>query len=142
MPMDISWYIPKKVISMRSYGDITLDDAIAANARVIELLDSSEEQFVHSIVDQSEMGEFPISMRKSAEIMTSMKHPRVGWTVVYNPNSNKIADFIGSMVAQIGRIRYRKVSTKEEALDFICERFPQLREQFEAADAQMHAEES
>ena len=125
MPIDISWYVPQRVISMRSYGDITIDDTIAANHQLITLFDSGI-PLIHTLVDQTELKHFPISLNDLLDSLSVLAHPELGWTVVYG-KPNKLADFIGGMIARMARVRYRKFNSKMAAINFLVDQDSSLR---------------
>ena len=124
MPIDVNWYVPDRVIMMRSHGDLTIEEAKAANKKILEFLDLGK-PLIHTLVDQLDMGNFPISLRDNKDALSAIKHPNVGWTVVYG-NPNKIADFISGMIARMGRLRYRKFTSKEEAIAFLADQDPSV----------------
>ena len=129
MPIDISWLVSDRVVYMRSYKDVTLDETRQANAQIITMLDNGT-PLVHVIINQTELGNFPISVNEYRNVLTAMTHESLGWIVVYGP-ARPMADFIAVMVARLGRLKYRKLALRAEAIQFLVQKDASLKPHFD-----------
>ena len=125
MPIDLSWLIPNRVISMHAYVDVTLDETRQANKQLITMLNDGT-PLVHVVINQNDLGNFPISVNEYRAVLTVMTHESLGWVIAYGP-TNPLADFIAVMVARLGRIKFRKFVLKNEAFQFLVRKDPSLK---------------
>lgn len=120
MPVTIDWTIKGYVIFIRYSGDITMDDVREVRDRVVEMRDSTPgDHFIHHIAEIDNAGTYPKSLGEIASVARPfLTHPRMGYTVVVNL-SNPFARFLAEMLAKFTRMRYRSVSTFDDALSFL-----------------------
>src|SRR5262245_25915737 len=116
MPIQMQWYCEGLVMYVEISGDITTADMIAYSNTLKQLVDSSDAPLVHMITDVSGITSHP-SLR---EIMKYTKMPaRLGWSLVIGMNTNAIVRFIAQAVSSALRLRYRELTSLDQALDFL-----------------------
>lgn len=130
MPIDVTWYVPNRVIMMRPHGHITIREAIAADTKIIALYKQSS-GVVHTLVDQTDLDETQnIGLHEAQKVFTAMKHPRCGWSVAFGKPEPSV-DLLESITARFGRLRFRSFLEHEDALNFLAQRDPEVAEALE-----------
>jgi hypothetical protein len=73
----------------------------------------------HIIVDVSQVSKMPSDMKVLLPKVgyDLLQHPKSGWFILVS--SNQIHSYLASMISQVTKIRFRQVSSKEEALAFL-----------------------
>lgn len=118
MPMDITWLLPGYVILMRSYGHITQKESEAANEQIKLFFAQKEQPHIHTIVDQTDMLSFPIGLQAIRDSFSMINDPAAGWVLIFG-SKNQVADFLTSIVVQMGQLKYRKVNSLEDGINFL-----------------------
>ena len=119
MPVTASWWLKDHVISIVMDGDFSDEDIQMASNTAYALIDSSDEPYVHVLLDNTTIGQTnarAADMNRAARPM--LKHERLGWLGVYGKN-NVLTRFATNVVMQLVHNRFRMVNTLEEALDFL-----------------------
>lgn len=120
MPTEQQWYVPERVVRVRFYGKLTLDEIVDAFATSAELVDATSAPPVHFIHDWTELDSFPtniIDIRRSTTVR--VKDPkRIGWVVAYAKN-DQILQSMSNIVFQLFRIRFQMVDSADEAVAFL-----------------------
>jgi len=117
---EAQWMIDKRVIFGYAYDDLTNDEMLGHNNRMIELLDEGE-PLVHAILVTHPETKLPTpSIASGNRILSFIGHRNLGWNiVVHNPNS--IMAKLSIILAKIARARYRQFDNIDEAIQFLKE---------------------
>ncbi|MCA9886487.1 MAG: hypothetical protein KC708_26120, partial [Anaerolineae bacterium] len=115
MAITTNWWLKDIVIGIVMAGDFTAEDLTSAANTAYALIDSSDEPYVHVLLDNTDIGQTKAraaEMNRAAQPL--MKHGRLGWLVVYGKN-NVLTRFATNVVMQLVHNRFRMVNTLEEA---------------------------
>lgn len=120
MSYSVSWLVEKRVIHLRLENEVTVEDAENINHHLLEYFDAGQPPLVHLIVDTTRLAHFPTNLNVLNKVSsTYMNHPLLGWIVVIG--TNPMARFIGSMITQLFRVRFRMVTSFEAAVVYLAE---------------------
>jgi hypothetical protein len=120
MPIQISWRVPEKLIYAKLYGDCCEGTFIEYFDTLNNFLNQvSKPVSVHILMDMLEITSSP----KPAFLIA-----KAARQFITNPNAfygihvtqNRIVHFVGNLVAQTARIRYRSYTTVDEGMQFLC----------------------
>jgi hypothetical protein len=80
---------------------------------------TEDDPLYHIIVDVSEVNKMPSDMKVLLPKVgyDLLQHPKSGWFILVS--NNQIHSYLASMISQVTKIRFRQVTTKEEALAFL-----------------------
>jgi hypothetical protein len=121
MPITTQWLVEGHVVHVRSVGHINMDEFKESVAQVEAYIDSSDRLFVHVLMDDQDLESMPQSALQLSKAVTWLKHEHLGWAITYG-SQDRLIQFISNLGAQISRIRYRRLPTEAEALEFLQER--------------------
>jgi hypothetical protein len=117
---NISWIVKRRVILCPLDGDMTIERAKHINDELVAMIDQGKPP-VHIVFDLGSIGHVPNNLFKLREATHVISHPGLGWVMVAGIH-NPLVNFLGSMVAQLGRLsRYRVMPGVEEALAHLGE---------------------
>jgi len=119
MPYSIEWYVPKRLILEKAFGDVTMEELLRFNAEVTKLIADEGVTPVHVIADLSKVGRYPSSLRDILGTMRQNNPEKMGWMVVVT--ENPMMRFVASIIFQIARLRLRMFPTMQQALAFLAE---------------------
>ncbi|MBN8634701.1 MAG: hypothetical protein J0M07_05210 [Anaerolineae bacterium] len=120
----LDWLIPNKVAYARVWGRHTLDDMEQSNADFRVLLDQAG-QNVHLIMDMRAAENLPIQIKRGQESLEVAKHENLGWVVSIG-SSNEIVKYVGIMIVKIFRLRFQRLNSMQEVIDFLHSLDPSL----------------
>lgn len=112
MPFNTHWIINRRVIADRIDQNLTLELQQAHDDLIQGLLEQSERQTSHVILDCSDVS-FP-TFRKRDWI----KNPHLGWLVLHGVK-NPLYKLSVAVVLQILGIRYHFADNEDDALQFL-----------------------
>ena len=114
------WLVDKRVIFGYAYGELTDDEMMEHNDRMIELLEQGE-PFIHAILVTHPDTQLPTpNIASGRRILSFIGHKNLGWNViVHNPNS--IMAKLSIVLAKIARARYRQFHNVDMAVEFLRE---------------------
>ena len=118
MEMQMDWLLENKVAKFNVQGDATVEDLRHVSETIEEFINQSDAPLVHILHDERGLGTLPISLKVLTESLGFLKHPRLGWFIIYG-NNDRIKKFLSSMVMGMAKIRHRNFETLEEALNFL-----------------------
>jgi hypothetical protein len=118
MQLQIDWLLENKVVQFNIRGDVTLEDLSQVSEAIEDFINQSDAPLIHVLHDERGMGSIPSSLKVLTESLGFLKHPRLGWFIIYG-NNDRIKKFLSSMVMGIAKIRHRNFETLEESLDFL-----------------------
>ena len=122
MAYRIGWYIEGRIIFSKLWGTQSREDGTRVNYDLSKLLNSSDVENVYIIVDSGELENSPPpSMALLSSTFTALRHPNLSWFIAVGRVS-MMNNIMGIMLGQLFRLKYRKIATIEQALDFIRSR--------------------
>ena len=121
MPIEVSWFVPGRVVLARGYGIVTRDENTESDRLVMQYIDRGTPP-VHVIIDVTPVDDFPMytaqeEIQKSREFL---KHQQLGWGILCG-TSNPVVRFLVSIVTRISRVNFRMFENYDEALQFLKE---------------------
>jgi hypothetical protein len=118
MPIIHRWIIPRRVIYVRWYGEITIAEAHDANRNTGLFIEEGIAP-VHMLRDDSGITKIPhVSPRQTLEALKAVRDPRFGWAVNIG-YSNALVRVLIDLYSKFTRIRIHRAETLEEALAFL-----------------------
>jgi hypothetical protein len=116
MAFNVSWYEEQRVILTKLNGNVTLDELKEIDRQLIEFIRAGT-PLVHLIVDMTEMDKMPTNVTQVNGALQHLNEDGLGWTILVG--ASPIIRFVGGVVAQIARMRFRALPTFSEALTFL-----------------------
>jgi hypothetical protein len=118
MPAQVSWHLENRIVGIRVFDTVTIADVNALSDTIIALFEASDTPLIHLLVDESDMTDFPKQFRDIYRVGVFMKHPQMGWFIIYGGN-NALFRVISHLVTQLMRLRHRHFDTLEDAVEFL-----------------------
>lgn len=129
MSVDISWYLEGRIIYIKYYDDVTIDDKRTGAEQECALLDAGTAPLVHVLLDITDQTSAPTNIKAIQDALDkALKHPKKGWTLAFGKEEFRMENFINSVVTQSSSARYRTYVTLKETLEFLVYVDPSLRE--------------
>lgn len=129
MPFDISWYREGRIIYIKYYDDVTLEDKRISAEQECELLDAGVSSLVHVLLDITEQTSSSTHIKAIQDALDkALKHPKKGWTLAFGKEEFRMENFVNSVVTQSSSARYRTFVTLQETLEFLVYVDSSLRE--------------
>lgn len=119
MTSHVRWHIENEIIYLAYRGDTTLDDVQQSAHMLHTLIEDTDRQLVHVLVDLTQVGSYPnnIASLKRASA-SALAHPRLGWMIFYGIE-NQLLQFVVSTLTQMFSLRSQIVSTEDEAIGLL-----------------------
>lgn len=118
MPCEISWTVPQRVIYLRGWDALTMDDISAIRAELFAMLDSGSAP-VHLVADYIDVTRMPFSLQHTQAAVDTAPHPHIGWVV--NVTINDRMRYITSILLHITSMWMRQFTQVQTAMDFLRE---------------------
>jgi hypothetical protein len=118
MAYKTSWLIENRIIHININGDINLDALNAMTEDVIRLIEGNNVPHVHLLINDKHVKAIPKQILKMLASSRSLRHPRLGWLVIYGTD-NKLFKFLAQMLSRTINLKHRRFLTLEEALAFL-----------------------
>lgn len=128
MPITVTWYIPKRVISIELDGDIRDDEIYGLNQQLHHMLSVSE-PLVHVLVDRTNIGQFPINIKEMRQTLTVMQFEGFGKIVIFG-KTHPLGDFVSGMLARMAGLNFRTCATQQLAHEFLMSQDVSLESHF------------
>ena len=114
------WGVPDRV-GCFDLGEIySLEDANHLKVQMLEMLEHATLP-LHIMFDISTLKQFPKRMNAETWAMAEwMRHPKLGWLIVINKDTNPMANFLVSAVGKTIGVKTRFVKSPEEALEILA----------------------
>ena len=117
MAIDVRWHEFDAVIYAHLSGDMDIREFAVLDRQILKLVEESDRHLVHIWVDLRDVTKFPANVPQVHSALTHKNHPRVGWTVMLT--NNRLIKFVGYMITQIAKARFRSFETEAEARAFL-----------------------
>jgi hypothetical protein len=117
MPVEVSWLVPQRIVYEHFTGDVTVQD-LRHNSEVVAPMMAEGIPLVHTIIDISHITSHPgiNEIRNSTSMDT---YDNEGWRILVGASA--VAKFVGSIVLQLMKRRFRAFDTLDEALQFLAD---------------------
>lgn len=118
MAYELNWLVENKVIEIGIHGEIELDTIEAMSKEILDYIEMSDMPLVHVMIDDEDVTTSIKQIKGVVNVGKAMNHPRFGWLIIYG-SSNKMFQFMSYLISQISKVRFRRFSTRAEALEFL-----------------------
>lgn len=120
MLKSIEWLIEGRVLKIEMLGELTLELLIEIIDAIKQKMVDAKPPFVNIFIDLSNRTSVHRSIFSVSEISKHVEHNEMsGWVLVIDPNSTAGLRFLGTMVSQLARQRFRIVSSMQEGIEFL-----------------------
>ncbi len=116
MPFQVSWYVEKRIIYGRYYGEITLEELTEATDIIYDYLEETEAP-AYLIADTTDVTRHPYSLAALRQALRKERHPNLAWSL--GVTSNKMVRMMSGMLNQMARMQAKHFTKLEEALEFL-----------------------
>jgi hypothetical protein len=113
----VQWLIPQRVILIKAYGELDLNDRETAHSQIINLIHSCATSQVHLISDTKQMTHIPWSIFNRPSALAA--HPRRGWWINIGIVPTVRIQWLSRLLAQLSRRRYIYCETMTDALEML-----------------------
>lgn len=126
MPMEFTWYIPERILHVEVYGDNGIAELQQFGDTARQLVQEGKAP-VHILLDDADAAPPPVSINvlKDALNMPSIDVQSFGWVVGVG-EGDMVVKVIFPMLTKIMGIKYTRVATLDDAVDFLQYRDPTL----------------
>lgn len=114
------WLIANKVVYVKFWGDVSVEEIGEAFAKSNTLSLASENTPVHFLHSWGDVKTFPRKLHELRRLTTTVKGDsrRIGWVVAYG-TENRLMRFLGDVFFQMFRVRFRMFLYEQEAIAFL-----------------------
>ena len=119
MSYEVKWHTKDSIILVRLWGNLDIQEFPEFDRLILQHIEQSERLFVHIWVDLKEVTEFPVKLWQVQKSLTHISHARTGWSIIIT--DNRIIKFVGSVITQVAKARFRAFSTDEEGMSFLVD---------------------
>lgn len=125
MPIEIFWYIEKRVLTTRLSGEVTAEDMII-NGRAMDAYIKASTPPLFLIIDQTEVTKFAPSLRDMSQGIRSSPwmNANIEYTILIS--NNKLFSFFGVIIGRIMGAKLYHVTSLDGAFNLLNTHFPTL----------------
>jgi hypothetical protein len=126
MPYEIFWYVDKRVIGTRYYGEVTVEEIRANGEDVKKFVQEVTVHPLFYVSDSLDITKFPTNMKDLVKALrgSGSGGGNIQWTLMVS--GNRFINFIGAFVSNFFNTPIRTFRTMEEAEAFIKHHAPDL----------------
>lgn len=119
MSYEISWLVEGKVGFGLVEGTLSIEEIAELDTVLVEYVNSvqNSNQLVHFIFDGRRLNKMPTNIAEINQVSKVRSQANLGWLLIVN--ENKIIGFIGHLITQLSRTRYRSFVSLEQAIEFL-----------------------
>jgi len=119
MPIEISWYVPKRVLRLHVQG--------AAGIPQLEQLSKDGQVFladgqkpIHILLEDTHADPPPLNVKRFKQALDFKEEytAQLGWIVGVG-KTNQIANFVIPLVMKVLKLKFIRVATRDEAIAFL-----------------------
>lgn len=119
----VDWLLPERVLYVRMWGDVALDELQAHNLRMLDLLNASPIP-LYLFLDARERGSIPRNLNTLRRAVEYTGHKNLAGLLHVSTNSTVNA--VSEILSKVLRAKYRQFQTFEEATDYLKRLNPDL----------------
>lgn len=122
MPIRSSWLVKNRVILVQCWDCIAVDDLKVVNEGCSTLLKNIPEgnHLIHLLVDVGRINQVQFDVKAILQVVGFLRHPRLGW-LLFHGSVVPVLDFIIHAATSALRLRHRKFTHENEAIEFLRE---------------------
>ncbi len=127
MPVEAKWLVEGRVILVKHNDVISPEKVGEAVLKTADLISETQSPIVHVITfvyDNMEMQGSVFQFRQAMKPLWGT--PKMGWQLLVQRDTNQFLKFMGSIVTQLFKTKYRMYSSLEEAVAFLQNEDPTL----------------
>ena len=119
MSFEIGWYVDGQVIKGELWGSHSLDDLVAANKILTDLLDGGSKASTHIVLSDEKIENMPTSLLAIRQALTYTIHANLGWLVMVGGGQKGVKDFMIQFLADVNKARFHRASTFDDAFNHL-----------------------
>lgn len=126
MPMEFTWYIPDRILHIHVTGENHVVDLHHFGEKAQQYLQDGEAP-IHILLDDADAAPPPVSLTilKDAINLRPSDAQSLGWVVGVG-EGDMIVKVIFPMLTKVLGVKYTRVATLDDAVDFLLQRDPTL----------------
>ena len=106
MPVDVSWFLEGRIIYVKYYEDVTIEDKQLGAEQEYEFLEAGSVPLVHVLLDITDQISSPTNIQAIQKALDkALKHPKKGWTLAYGKEEFRMENFVNSVVTQSSAVQ-------------------------------------
>ena len=117
MPFEAQWYVDQRVVYVRQWGKLTLQDAIGTDAIIADYARQNPDHIVHGIIDSRAVEDIAISPKALRDAFSQLPKPTEGWVVTVP--GDRVSAFMTQVMAQSQHMKQKDFTAPEAALEFL-----------------------
>jgi len=117
MPIETKWLLENRIVLVCTSGHVEAADMRNMSDMTIKMFESCEVPLVHILINE-QADSLPKSVGHITKATEFMRHEKMGWFIIFG-NDNPVMKFQSYLVSKVMRLRYRRVNTMQEALEFL-----------------------
>ena len=118
MAYKTQWVIQDRLVYGQLSGDMTVEDMTVFNQENEAILEEGV-PLVHFLIHDADLTSVPISLGTLSNVLSFIKGENLGWVVTIGEGSFRMGEFLSATLARIAQVRYKRVATLQEAIDFL-----------------------
>jgi hypothetical protein len=138
MPSELKWFVEDRVIYLSLSGVVAIDEGRQNNQQAVQMIDSGKPP-VHTILVDKDVEKINASLSDMVKTMEVYRHPWLKWIVAVG-DSTPSTKFLTSILSRLFRVSFHRVSTLQEAIDFLKNQDPTI--DWTQADESLLSEQS
>lgn len=117
MPIEIHWHIKQRILLVRPYGDITLEEIKTYNEELREYLAEGIRP-IHLIALPEKIERLPPTLKGVIDTLLIYREQGIGWNIVVGDRSI-LTKFFTSTLGQLYKLHVAWADSFEEAMDIL-----------------------
>ena len=117
MPIELSWYIPSRIVHMHVVGEVDLNDLDIMSQDLQRMVDEGVAP-VHIFLDDAEGGRPPTSLSQMKSRLAWVQDDALGWIIGIG-EANPVANFLIPLLLKVMKIDFRRCKTLDEGVAFL-----------------------
>lgn len=114
----LQWLQRNHILLLTADGDLTLASFTTISGRIKRTIDQSTAEVVHLLVDETQIGRFPVQIKEVLAACDYLKHPKLGWVLHYGARNERLATMT-TVIAHLSKVHFRRFETFGEAHAFL-----------------------
>ena len=124
MPVDVRWIIKERLILVRSWNIISIEEIAYASTLIREKLDECH-GMAHVVWDEEHVfiENLPTDMKVLTRAFNFLAHANIGWILVTTHPRESIMDIVEAFLSKHFTVYYQRCASIDAAMKFLQEHY-------------------